>query len=68
MAERTDLLEEELSVRQFDNPPILQVPDRLLHGEINKDDGFEYLEHPEGSGNWWYRKSASGDEWQTWEK
>ena len=68
VAERTDLLEEELSVRQLDNPQILQVPDRLLHGEINKDDGFEYLEHPGGSGNWWYRKSASGDAWQTWEK
>ena len=30
VAERTDLLEEELSVRQSDNQPILQLPDRLL--------------------------------------
>ena len=34
-------------------------------GKLNEDDGFEYLEHPEGSSNWYYRQNKV-DDWSVW--
>ena len=62
--ERGELLDEELAIREFDK--ISKMPDKLLTGEVNKDDGFEYLEHPEGSGKWYFRNDQS-DDWAHWE-
>ena len=64
-SERADLLNEELAVRQFDQQSTSQMPDKQLTGNVNKDDGFEYLEHPEGSGNWYYRQNKV-DDWSVW--
>ena len=51
-----------------EGPPIEQVlaPDPGLTGETQKD-GYEYLEWPAASGDWWYRV-GTGMDWAKWEK
>ena len=65
--ERAELLNEELAVRQFDNQGTTSMPDKQLQGKLNEDDGFEYLEHPEGSSNWYYRQNKV-DDWSVWKQ
>ena len=35
---------------------------------IQKDDGYEWYEWPESSGEWWYRTARTQDQWQHWEQ
>lgn len=39
-------------------------PSANLQGSISEDDGHEYLEHPEGSGQWFLRDESG--EWRAW--
>jgi hypothetical protein len=36
-------------------------------GEINPDDGYEWLEYPEGSEKW-FTRSSKGEAWKPWEQ
>ena len=47
--------------RMFDSGP--SGPSPTMRGEMQ--DGYEVLEHPAGSGSWWYRDSVSG-KWVEW--
>ena len=47
--------------RMFDSGP--QGPNPTMRGEMK--DGYEVLEHPAGSGSWWYRDAESG-KWVEW--
>ena len=47
--------------RMFDSGPSGPTP--TMRGEMQ--DGYEVLEHPAGSGSWWYRDSVSG-KWVEW--
>jgi hypothetical protein len=35
---------------------------------IQKDDGYEWYEWPESSGEWWYRTAHTQEQWQHWEQ
>ena len=41
------------------------TPDSTLQGNVNAQDGYEYLEFPASSGNWFVRNKAT-NEWQKW--
>jgi hypothetical protein len=41
------------------------TPSADVQGAINEEDGHEYLEHPQGSGQYFHRDEAG--EWQPWE-
>ena len=43
-----------------------QSPDASIGGEPNAD-GYEYLEWPQASAQWWYRITP-GTDWTKWEK
>ena len=45
-------------------PQPTSVPSADLQGSISEDDGHEYLEHPEGSGQWFLRDESG--EWRAW--
>ena len=47
--------------RMFDSGP--SGPSPTMRGQMQ--DGYEVLEHPAGSGSWWYRDSVSG-KWVEW--
>jgi len=70
--ERTELLEQELAMSAdvFESEPtqapLPSIPDRNVTGRISPDDGHEYLEHPTGSGVWFYRNQTT-KEWDKWE-
>ena len=71
-AERTELLQQELAMRdasvgamaaldtQTHHPPAID-----LRGAISADDGHEYIEYPSTSGTWFVRNQTSG-EWEKW--
>jgi len=75
--QRTDYLAQEALMRVDDEPANLLSfeaatpsnefthPKAELKGEVNENDGYEYLEHPSGSGKWHYRQ-RSNDEWNEW--
>jgi hypothetical protein len=54
-----DLLHESKSVMHSSHPL------KELNGQISQTDGHEYLEHPAGSGAWYYR-DRSTNEWVRW--
>jgi len=45
--------------------PGVATPNINMRGEFNVE-GFETLEYPSGSNNWFYRDNNSG-QWMTWE-
>ena len=47
--------------RMFDSGP--RGPPVTMRGEMQ--DGYEVIEHPAGSGSWWYRDTVSG-KWVEW--
>ena len=51
---------------EYDRRPTIERPDPDIAGVIG-DDGYEWLEHPEGSDNQWFRIPESGEDWQPWE-
>ena len=75
--QRTDYLAQEALMRVDDEPANLLSfeaatpsnefthPTAKLKGEVNENDGYEYLEHPSGSGKWYYRTHA-GEPWNKW--
>jgi hypothetical protein len=40
-------------------------PPKEMRGDLNESDGHEYLEHPTGSGAWFYRVRSTED-WELW--
>ncbi|MCH2434924.1 MAG: hypothetical protein MK197_01355 [Candidatus Poseidoniaceae archaeon] len=72
VGERTELLEQELAMRDYDETPVVAPaavsthPDASIVGGISPEDGHEYLEHPAGSGEWYYRNQETG-EWLRWQ-
>ena len=72
VGERTELLEQELAMRDYDETPVVAPavvstpPDASMVGGISPEDGHEYLEHPAGSGEWYYRNQETR-EWVRWQ-
>jgi hypothetical protein len=75
--DRTRLLNEKLAMAEFDgavpkphaNEP--QAPSAITGPAIDeiglvKDDGYEWLEWPQGSGGWYYRTAQSRAPWEKW--
>ena len=69
--ERMALLNEKISMNQASLDPLAEesmpaetVPSADVKG-VMSDDGYEYLELPENSGNWFIRNKASGS-WEPW--
>lgn len=75
--QRTNYLTQEALMRGDDEPANLPhieevtLSNEVTHppaewkGEMNENDGYEYLEHPSGSGTWYYRQRSS-DSWKEW--
>ena len=78
--ERTELLNEKVAMGQTGVSPSASVgeaaaptpkgpprgPSADLKGEINPEDGFEWLEHPAGSDTW-YMRQQQGEAWTKWD-
>jgi len=78
--ERTELLNEKVAMGQTGATPSAPAvgatassrkgpptgPSANLNGEINPEDGFEWLEHPAGSGTW-YMRQRQGEAWTKWD-
>jgi hypothetical protein len=76
--DRSKLLEEKLAMSEFSSPsepvsPAVQSQHNASLSEppvnatgIVKDDGFEWYEFPQGSGDWWYRTAHTNQLWQKW--
>ena len=72
-AERTELLQQELAMRdapeeetsEMERESNDNVPATNVQGNLNSEDGHEYLEHPAGSGVWFVRDRDSGN-WKKW--
>ena len=73
--DRTQLLNEKLAMTAPDSSPAApasppqQTPSAPAITEIGmvKDDGYEWLEWPQGSGEWWYRRAHSRTRWKKWQ-
>ena len=70
VSERTELLEQELAMRSYDEaaPAVAAAashPDASIVGGISPEDGHEYLEHPAGSGIWYHRNQVT-NQWEKW--
>ena len=73
-SERTELLEQELAMRTYDEAAVVapavaaaaSYPDASIVGGISPEDGHEYLEHPTGSGEWYYRNQET-KQWEKWQ-
>ena len=75
--DRTRLLNEKLAMAEFDDavptPHVneLQASSAITGPAIDeiglvKDDGYEWLEWPQGSGGWYYRTAHSRAPWDKW--
>ena len=72
-SERTELLEQELAMRSYDEVAVVAPavaaaashPDASIVGSVSPEDGHEYLEHPTGSGVWYYRNQVT-KQWEKW--
>jgi len=67
-AERTELLQERISMEDNDGQDVFDeaAPLKEVEGRINDQDGYEWLEYPEGSGVH-YHRGRKGDEWTKWQ-
>ena len=67
-AERTELLQERISMEGNDEQDVFDeaAPPKEAEGRINDQDGYEWLEYPEGSGVH-YHRGRKGDEWTKWQ-
>ncbi|MEC7167493.1 MAG: thrombospondin type 3 repeat-containing protein [Candidatus Thermoplasmatota archaeon] len=70
--DRTKLLQEKLAMSEQSGPSqeiltqdSIQPPIDLV-GSVN-DDGYEWVEWPQGSGSWWYRTAHSNHTWMKWD-
>ena len=66
--ERTELLQERISMEGNDGQDVFDeaAPPKEAEGRINDQDGYEWLEFPEGSGVH-YHRGRKGDEWTKWQ-
>ena len=65
--ERTELLNEQLAMRESGGDVVsAEVPSKDMNGQINPADGYEWLEHPEGSGVH-YMRAQKSDDWSKWQ-
>jgi DNA-directed RNA polymerase subunit F len=66
--ERMDLLSEKLAMENDTPHNVFDelLPPQDVKGEINPENGFEWIEYPEGSKSW-YLRSQSADPWKKWE-
>ena len=66
--DRIDLLSEKLAMESENSQTIFEdmAPPNEAKGEINPRDGFEWIEYPSGSKNWFMR-AQSTDPWKKWE-
>lgn len=66
--DRIDLLSEKLAMEGENSQTIFEdmAPPNEAKGEINPRDGFEWIEYPSGSKNWFMR-AQSTDPWKKWE-
>jgi hypothetical protein len=73
--DRSKLLEEKLAMSeqtvssgivQSSHDSSLSEPPVNATG-IVKDDGFEWYEFPQGSGDWWYRTAHTNQLWRRWQ-
>jgi hypothetical protein len=67
-AERTELLQERISMEGNDEKDVFDeaAPPKEAEGRVNDQDGYEWLEFPEGSGVH-YHRGGKGDEWTKWQ-
>ena len=75
--ERTKLLREKLAMSDHTRTKAMSQPEQSLLSEntvpfvnqtgIVKDDGYEWIEWPQGSGSWYYRRPHSNSSWIKWE-
>ena len=67
-AERTELLQERISMEGNDEQDVFDeaAPPKEAEGRINDQDGYEWLEFPEGSGVH-YHRGRKGDDWTKWQ-
>jgi len=67
-AERTELLQERISMEGNGGQDVFDeaAPPKEAEGRINDQDGYEWLEFPEGSGVH-YHRGRKGDEWTKWQ-
>ena len=72
--DRTQLLNEKLAMAAPGSSPVApasppqQAPSGPAITAVGtvKDDGYEWLEWPQGSGEWWYRRAHSQTQWKKW--
>ncbi|WP_438995294.1 hypothetical protein, partial [Poseidonia sp.] len=66
--DRIDLLTEKIAMESESPHAIFEdmTPPKEAKGEINPNDGFEWIEYPSGSKNWFMR-AQSTDIWKKWE-
>jgi len=71
MSQDVLMRESETAVFEEDGVAASPIPSGRPHkeagGQRNEMDGHEYLEHPTGSGVWYYR-NRSVDEWIEWKQ
>ena len=67
-AERTELLQEKLAMAEDGSEDVFSevAPPQEVNGRINPNDGYEWLEYPEGSGVH-YHRAQKKDEWTKWQ-
>jgi len=74
--ERVEYLEQDALMRFDDNvvgveqelestQTLSSHPLKEVKGQMNETDGHEYLEHPSGSGSWYYRNHSTNG-WEKW--
>jgi len=67
-SERTELLKEKLAMNEKEDDDLFSNhgPTKDMMGQINPTDGYEWLEHPEGSGVH-YMRAGKSDDWSKWQ-
>ncbi|MBR69299.1 MAG: hypothetical protein CMA86_07340 [Euryarchaeota archaeon] len=67
-SERTELLSQRLAMEKTaeEDTFIEEGPSKGMNGQINPADGYEWLEHPEGSGIH-YMRAQKSDDWTKWQ-
>ena len=48
------------------SPSVIPTPSKTISGEVNQQDGYEYLESPPGTEIWFSRENSTS-EWTRWE-
>ena len=70
--QRNEILEQDIAMLSSDysfnqNSHVDQsIPSASISGNISEVDGYEYLEYPVSSGNWFYR-TQPGQNWNKWQ-